>query len=116
MTGPPGCGQGPDEPSCLVVDLDTLPLNRAVPAAYLLRSPQQKAARKLEGDMGQSLRLPRTVASDDFFTFHLIGRAQRADTRWQATITWWDGEKTHQHKVSDTSGDLRLVPTGDNFP
>ncbi|MET9800421.1 hypothetical protein [Streptomyces sp. NPDC006368] len=114
VTGPPGCGAGPDEPAYLVVDLDTLPLNRPVPAAYLLRSPRQKAARQLEEDMGRSLSLPHTVAAGDFYSLFLVGRTQRQDSRWRATITWWDGEKLHRHTVSDSGGkDLRVVPTLD---
>ncbi|MGP3952284.1 hypothetical protein [Streptomyces sp. 7N604] len=117
VTGPPGCGAGPEEPAYLVVDLDTLPLNRPVPAAYLLHSPQQKEARQLEKDMGQSLSLPHTVAAGDFYSLFLVGRTQRHDCRWRATITWWDGEKTHRRTVSDSGGrDLRVVPTGDDAP
>lgn len=117
VTPPPGCGAGPEEPAYLVVDLDTLPLNRPVPATYLLRSPQQKAARQLEEDMGQSLSLPHTVAADDFYSLFLVGRTKHYDCHWRATITWWDGEETHRHTVSDSGGkDLRVVPTGDDFP
>lgn len=117
VTGPPGCGAGPEEPAYLVVDLDTLPLNRPVPAAYLLRSPQQKAARQMEEDMGQSLSLPHTVAADDFYSLFLVGRTQRYDCQWRATITWWDGKKIHHRTVSDSGGkELRVVPTGDDLP
>ncbi|MEV6425561.1 hypothetical protein [Streptomyces sp. NPDC051662] len=117
VTGTPGCGAGPEEPAYLVVDLDTLPLNRPVPAAYLLRSPQQRSARQMEEDMGQSLSLPHTVAADDFYSLFLVGRAQSHDCRWRATITWWDGEKTHRSTVSDKGGrDFRVVPTGDDAP
>ncbi|MEU7332805.1 hypothetical protein [Streptomyces parvus] len=115
VTGIPGCGSGPDEPSYLAVDLDTLPLNQPVPAAYLLRSPQQKAARQLEADQGQSVSLPHTVEEGDFYSLFLIGRTERYDTRWKATITWWDGKDMHRRTVSGRDGkDLRVVPTGDN--
>ncbi|HWU06353.1 MAG TPA: hypothetical protein VN520_08210 [Streptomyces sp.] len=115
VTGPPGCGAGPDEPAYLAVDLDTLPLNRPVPAAYLLRSPQQKAARRMEEDMGTTVSLPHTVASGDFYSFFLIGHTQRYDTDWRATVTWWDGKEMHSRTVSDPGGkELRVVPTGDD--
>ncbi|MFE1824775.1 hypothetical protein ACFW9S_38000 [Streptomyces anulatus] len=115
VTGPLGCGTGPDEPSYLAVDLDTLPLNQPVPAAYLLRSPQQKAARQLEADHGQSVSLPHTVEEGDFYSLFLIGRTERYDTRWKATITWWDGKDMHRRTLSGRDGkDLRVVPTGDN--
>ncbi|MFC7968356.1 hypothetical protein [Streptomyces cinereoruber] len=117
VTPPSGCGAGPEKPAYLVVDLDTLPLNRPVPATYLLRSPQQKAARQLEKEMGESLILPHTVAAGDFYSLFLVGRAKRYDSHWRATITWWDGQKTHRHTVSDSGGkDLRVVPAGDNLP
>ncbi|MFD4237153.1 hypothetical protein [Streptomyces sp. NPDC058542] len=115
VTGIPGCGSGPDEPSYLAVDLDTLPLNQPVPAAYLLRSPQQKAARQLEADQGQSVSLPHTIDEGDFYSLFLIGRTERYDTRWKATITWWDGKDMHRRTLSGRDGkDLRVVPTGDN--
>jgi hypothetical protein len=67
--------------------------------------------------MGKSLTLPHTVAAGDFYSFFLVGRAKRYDCHWRATITWWDGKKTHRHTVSDSGGkDLRVVPTGDDFP
>ncbi|MFI8817605.1 MULTISPECIES: hypothetical protein [unclassified Streptomyces] len=116
VTGLPGCGSGPDLPTYLAVDLDTLPLNRAVPASYLLRSPQQQGARQLEKGMGQSLTLPRTVSAGDFFSFSLIGRTKSYDCDWTATITWWDGKKIQRQTVSDGSKSLRVVPTGDTIP
>ncbi|MFJ4684715.1 hypothetical protein [Streptomyces sp. NPDC088789] len=116
VTGWPGCGSGPELHSYLAVDLDTLPLNRAVPAAYLLRSPQQEGARQLEKEMGKSLSLPHTVAAGDFFSFFLVGRTKSYDSHWKATITWWDGKKVQRHTVSDGSKSLRVVPTGDSTP
>ncbi|MEU8913112.1 hypothetical protein [Streptomyces nigrescens] len=100
-----------------MVDLDTLPLNRPVPAAYLLHSPKQKTARQFEQDMGQSLSLPHTVAADDFYSLFLIGRTRRYDCQWRATIAWWDGEEVHRRTVSESGAkDLRVVPTGGNTP
>ncbi|QIQ03503.1 hypothetical protein [Streptomyces liangshanensis] len=117
VTAPSGCGGDPNEPAYLVVDLDTLPLNRPAPAAYLLRSPQQRSARQLESDFGKSLSLPHTVAAGDFYSLFLISRTQRHDSYWRATITWWDGEETHRRSISGSSGqDLRVVPTGDDAP
>lgn len=104
VTGPLGCGTGPDEPSYLAVDLDTLPLNQPVPAAYLLRSPQQKAARQLEAEHGKSVSLPHTVDEGDFYSLFLIGRTERYDTRWKATITWWDGKDIHRRTLSGRDG------------
>lgn len=107
-----GCG-GPDEgPEYLVVDLDTLPLGREVSASYLQQSEQQSNARETGEVLGGPLRIPRQVTSDDIYSFEIIGRSQRYDCDWHATVTWWDGEEVRQDTIDNDGRPFRVSAAG----
>ncbi|MFF9842631.1 hypothetical protein [Streptomyces sp. NPDC013740] len=102
-----GCG-AEDDPEYLVVDLDTLPLNRAVPVSYLQHSPQQKAAKAAAAELGKPISLPKQVTTDGIYSFFLTGRSQKYDTRWVATVTWWDGEEDHVERIDNSGKPFRV--------
>ncbi|TDD98076.1 hypothetical protein [Jiangella asiatica] len=112
--GPLSCGgeDETDEPDYLVVDLDTLPLGREVPASYLQQSDQQAAAREEAERLGEGIQLPLVVRPDDFYSFTLVGRTMAHDTDWQATITWWDGQTVHTDVLDDDGAPLRVSAAG----
>ncbi|SEE81256.1 hypothetical protein [Jiangella alba] len=109
--GPGGCGGGEidDEPDFVVVDLDTLPVGAEVPVSYLQTSAQQAEARALADELGEQITLPRTLPAQDYYSFTLVGRTVAYDTEWQATITWWDGEKIHTDVLDDDGRPFRVT-------
>lgn len=102
-----GCG-GLDEPEYLVVDLDSLPVKTSVPVSYLQGSTQQSSARKAAEKLGKSVSLPKQVTADGIYFFFLTGRTQSHDTRWIATVTWWDGEKEHTDRINHHGKPFRV--------
>ncbi|RIQ20539.1 hypothetical protein [Jiangella rhizosphaerae] len=106
-----GCGgeADDDEPDFVVVDLDTLPVGTEVPIGYLQGSDQQQAARAEADRLGEQITLPRTVDARDFYSFTLVGRSTAYDTEWQATITWWDGERVHTDVLDDDGEPFRVT-------
>lgn len=96
-------------PDFIVVDLDTLPLGAEVPVTYLRQSDQQQAARDEADRLGEQITLPRTVDALDYQSFTLIGRTAGYDTEWQATITWWDGERVHTDVLDDDGQPFRVT-------
>lgn len=109
VSPPPGCG-GPDLPEVLYVDLDTLPLNRAVPGSYLMSSPQQAQAREDTRAYNgrEPMRLPRSITMKQAYSLMLVGRTQRYYSEWKATVTWWDGEETHTSAIDNDGAPFRV--------
>lgn len=105
-----GCGAD-DPPEFLVVDLDELPLNRPVSVSYLQNSPTQAAAREARKKLGDPISLPVQVGRDSVYSFFLTGRTLRYDTRWIATVTWWDGKADHTDRIDNGGQPLRATGT-----
>lgn len=102
------CGGPGDDSEHLVVDLDTLPMGKAVPVRYLQQSPRQKEARGKAAELGNPMTLPHEVTTDDFYSFSLTGRTQQYDCAWYATLTWWDGQEVHHDRIDDDGRPFRV--------
>lgn len=106
---PAGCGGGPS-PETLFVDLDSLPVGRAVSGEYLLTSPHQKKARKASAEYNnrKPMSLHRDITMNGTYNLLLVGRTQRHYTEWKATVTWWDGKATHRTTIENDGAPFRV--------
>ncbi|MCJ0871375.1 hypothetical protein [Streptomyces sp. AP-93] len=105
-----GAACGGDSIPLLYVDLDTLPVGVPVSYRYLQSSPQQAAARAK--GMGEELTLPYELRKDSYFAMQLVGRTLAHYTEWQATLTWWDGERLHTTQLTDQGRPFRVSAGG----
>lgn len=104
-----GCGGGDyNLPDAIAVNLDAMAVGREVSVRTLQQSPRQKEAAKTGAAYGQPMRLPRTLTSDDFYTFYVIGMTEKSDLSWKAEVTWSDGEQTHTSTVDNDGVPFRV--------
>ncbi|MFJ8751944.1 hypothetical protein ACIREO_21825 [Streptomyces sp. NPDC102441] len=112
----PGCGDGSLPPEAAGVNLDELAVGRPVSVIDILGKPTQQTAAKEALDWGTPVVLPRTLTSDAVYTLWFLGRTDRWDTSWKATLTWWDGKRTQTVQLDDHGSPFRVMATAPRTP
>lgn len=112
----PGCGNGSLPPEAAGVNLDELAVGRAVSLIDILGKPTQRTAAEEALNWGVPVVLPRTLTSDTVYTLWFLGRTDRWDTSWKASLTWWDGQKAQTVQLDDQGSPFRVMATASRTP